>query len=143
MTGLLAALAGADSLIACGGLDSVQMESLAKVVLDCDSAGRHQRYVTREPHRRDARAHGRHRRGRHRRSLSRAATARAPTRAARSGGRRSSSAARSRSIKDRTLVADAVQRAHELLATHEVEPLPDDADRHIDAVIGAHVARRR
>jgi trimethylamine--corrinoid protein Co-methyltransferase len=35
----------------------------------------------------------------------------------------------------RTLVQDALERAHELLATHEVKPLPDDVDRHLDEVI--------
>ena len=35
----------------------------------------------------------------------------------------------------RTLVQDALERARELLATHEVAPLPDDVDRHLDEVI--------
>jgi trimethylamine--corrinoid protein Co-methyltransferase len=142
MTGLIAALAGADSLIACGGLDSVQMESLAKVVLDCDTLGAIKRYMMESPI--DA-THallddivevgiGGHYLGRH------------STRAyARSEVWRPVVFQRGtfEEFKNRTLVADALQRAHGLLATHEVEPLPEDADRHIDAVIGAHVARRR
>ncbi|MEE4275571.1 MAG: trimethylamine methyltransferase family protein, partial [Thermoleophilia bacterium] len=38
----------------------------------------------------------------------------------------------------RTLVQDALERAHELLATHEVKPLPDDVDRHLDEVVAAY-----
>ena len=38
----------------------------------------------------------------------------------------------------RTLVQDALERAHELLATHEVKPLPVDVDRHLDEVIADH-----
>ena len=34
----------------------------------------------------------------------------------------------------------AVERAHELLATHEVERLPDGVDRHIDDVIARWLA---
>jgi trimethylamine:corrinoid methyltransferase-like protein len=37
----------------------------------------------------------------------------------------------------RTLIEDAVDRANEILATHEVPPLPEDVDRHIDEVIAA------
>ena len=40
--------------------------------------------------------------------------------------------------RGRTLVQDALERARELLATHEVLPLPDDVDRHIDEVIATH-----
>jgi len=39
--------------------------------------------------------------------------------------------------RGRTLVQDALERAHELLATHEVKPLPDDVDRHLDEVVAA------
>jgi trimethylamine:corrinoid methyltransferase-like protein len=35
----------------------------------------------------------------------------------------------------RSLIQDALQRARELLAAHEVVPLPDDVERHIDEVI--------
>jgi hypothetical protein len=38
----------------------------------------------------------------------------------------------------RTLVQDALERARELLATHEVKPLPDEVDRHLDEVVAAH-----
>ena len=45
MTALVAALVGADSLIAAGGLDGVQQSSLAKIVLDCDQIGALRRYL--------------------------------------------------------------------------------------------------
>lgn len=38
----------------------------------------------------------------------------------------------------RTLIQDALERARELLATHEVKPLPEDVDRHLDEVVAAH-----
>jgi trimethylamine---corrinoid protein Co-methyltransferase len=40
--------------------------------------------------------------------------------------------------RGRTLVQDALERARELLATHEVLPLPEDVDRHLDEVIATH-----
>ena len=40
--------------------------------------------------------------------------------------------------RGRTLVQDALERARDLLATHEVLPLPDDVDRHLDEVIATH-----
>ena len=40
--------------------------------------------------------------------------------------------------RGRTLIQDALERARELLATHEVQPLPDDVERHIDEVIADH-----
>jgi trimethylamine--corrinoid protein Co-methyltransferase len=39
--------------------------------------------------------------------------------------------------RGRTLIQDALERARELLATHEVQPLPDDVERHLDEVIAA------
>jgi hypothetical protein len=44
------------------------------------------------------------------------------------------------SYRGRTLVQDALERAHELLATHEVKPLPGDVERHIDSVIAGFAA---
>ena len=37
--------------------------------------------------------------------------------------------------RGRTLIQDALERARELLATHEVQPLPDYVERHIDEVV--------
>ena len=48
MTALVAALAGADSLISAGGLDGVQISSLAKYVLDNDQVGALRRYLREE-----------------------------------------------------------------------------------------------
>ncbi|HQJ27232.1 MAG TPA: hypothetical protein PKZ80_08365, partial [Thermoleophilia bacterium] len=42
----------------------------------------------------------------------------------------------------RTLIERAVTYADELLATHEVAPLSDDAEREIEAILAAHAARR-
>ena len=42
----------------------------------------------------------------------------------------------------RSLVEEAVARAHELLANHEVAPLSDEAERTIDAVVARHEAAR-
>ena len=41
----------------------------------------------------------------------------------------------------RPLAHEAAARAREILAAHEVEPLPEDADRHIDDVITGWAAR--
>ena len=49
MTALCAALVGADSLIATGAFDGVQTESLAKAVLDNDQLGALRRYVREDP----------------------------------------------------------------------------------------------
>jgi trimethylamine--corrinoid protein Co-methyltransferase len=38
----------------------------------------------------------------------------------------------------RTLVQDALARARELLATHEVKALPGDVDRHLDEVVATY-----
>jgi trimethylamine--corrinoid protein Co-methyltransferase len=44
------------------------------------------------------------------------------------------------SYRGRTLVQDALARARELLATHEVKPLPGDVERHIGSVIAGFAA---
>jgi len=49
MTALCAALLGADSLIAAGSIDGVQISSLAKVMLDCDQIGALRRYMREDP----------------------------------------------------------------------------------------------
>jgi trimethylamine:corrinoid methyltransferase-like protein len=41
----------------------------------------------------------------------------------------------------RPLAHEAAARAREILAEHEVPPLPDDAERHIDDVVGGWAAR--
>ena len=134
MTGLVAALAGADSLIACGGLDGVQNSSLAKVMLDCDSVGAIRRYLREDPvdHTKALMDDiigvgiGGHYLGRRStRTFSRTEIWRPA----------SFQRGTFEEFKDKPLVQQAVERAHELLATHEVEPLPDDVQQHIDGVI--------
>ena len=41
------------------------------------------------------------------------------------------------SSRDRTLVSDALERAHALLSAHQVTPLPDDVGIEIEAIIAA------
>jgi trimethylamine---corrinoid protein Co-methyltransferase len=141
MTGLLAALAGADALIASGGLDGVQMESLAKVVLDCESLGAIRR-ILRESSIDEAHALmddmvevgiGGHYLGR------RSTRVHARTEVWRPAVFQRGTF---EEYRGKPLVEQAVARAHELLATHEVAPLSDETEKRIDAVIRAHVAAR-
>jgi trimethylamine--corrinoid protein Co-methyltransferase len=130
MTALVAALAGADSLIAAGGLDGVQTSSLAKVVLDAEQIGALRAYTaTAVIDETTALMEdilevgiGGHFLGR-----------RSTRRHARTDVWRPAVFRRDR---PGSVVDAAVERAHELLATHEVPPLDDDAERHIEAVIG-------
>ena len=143
MTGLCAALAGADSLIASGGFEGVQTTSLAKMVLDADQVGALRRYV-REGSidestalmddivevgigghylgRRSTRTHARNEVWR-------------PALFARGGGEAGAPA--------QTLLERAVERANELLATHEVTPLGEAAEHEIETILAAHAARRQ
>ena len=41
----------------------------------------------------------------------------------------------------RPLAAEAAERAREIIATHEVPPLPEDVERHIDSVIATVAAQ--
>jgi len=139
MTALVAALIGADSLIAAGGLDGVQQSSLAKIVLDCDQIGALRRYRRDDP---VDEAHaliddirdvgiGGHFLGRKstrqfgRSEVWRPAVFRRGT---------------FEESKGKSLVEAAVERAHAVLAAHEPAPLPDDVERHIDAVIAGYAA---
>ena len=141
MTALVAALAGADSLIAAGGLDGVQLTSFAKLVLDADQIGALRRYrrealidestalmadiaeVGIGGHflgRRSTRAHARD-------EVWRPAVFRRGTFEETEG----------------TPIADAAAaRARELLGRHEPTPLTEDVERHIDGVIAAWAGRR-
>ena len=134
MTALTAALAGADSLISAGGLDGVQISSLAKYVLDNDQVGALRRYLRDDPidettalmddilevgigghflGRKSTRTHSRSEVWR--------------PRAFRKGT--------FEEFGGRPLAAEAAERAREIIATHEVPPLPEDVERHIDSVI--------
>jgi trimethylamine--corrinoid protein Co-methyltransferase len=134
--GVLGALLGADSLVGLGCFDSAQATSLAAIVLQHDAVG-----LIRERLRQvsfdqadclidDIRAvgPGGHYMGR-RSTRERARDAWRPAVL-----RRGSFEA----FQGRTLVQDALQRARELLASHEVEPLPEDVERHLDEVVAAH-----
>jgi len=139
MTALVAALIGSDSLIAAGGLDGVQQSSLAKIVLDCDQIGALRRYL-----REDAvdEAHaliddikavgiGGHFLGRKStRSFARTEVWRPAV----------FQRGTFEEFKGRPLVEQAVDRAHEVLAGYEPAPLPDDVERHIDAVLAGYKA---
>jgi trimethylamine--corrinoid protein Co-methyltransferase len=131
--GVLDLLVGADSLVGLGCFDGAQATSLATIVLHNDAAG----MVKREMQGArfdvasclvdDIRAvgPGGHYMGR-RSTREQARDVWQPS-VMRRGTYEAS--------RGRTLIQDALERAHELLATHEVQPLPDDVERHIDAVI--------
>ena len=134
--GLLDALLGADSLVGLGCIDGVQVTSLATSVLHDDAAAlvkERLRQVSFDPAAcllDDIRAVGpgghfmaRPSTRRHAHDAWRPAVLRRGTFEASHG---------------RTLVQDALERARELLATHEVLPLPDDVDRHLDEVMAAY-----
>ena len=137
MSGLTAAAAGADSLIAVGTLDAVQSQSFAKVVLDCETVGMIRRYV-RGQTLDEAQALiddvvevgiGGH-------FLARRST----RRRYRSGEIWPATVFQRGPFADyagRSLVGDAVERAKGLLASHEVAPLDDDAEREIRGIIDA------
>jgi trimethylamine--corrinoid protein Co-methyltransferase len=134
--GLLDALLGADSLVGLGCIDGVQITSLATIVLH-DEAARlikeRLRQVSFEPAAcllDDIRAvgPGGHYMGR-RSTREHARDAWQPAVLRRGAFE---------AYRGRTLVQDALERARELLATHEVEPLPDDVDRHLDEVVADH-----
>jgi trimethylamine---corrinoid protein Co-methyltransferase len=136
MTGLVAALAGADSLIAAGSLDGVQSSSLAKLVLDCDQIGAIRRYLREDPIDETTAlvgdimdvGIGGHYLGR------RSTRAFARTEVWRPHVFQRGTFAE---LEGRSVVQAAEERARRLLATHEVIPVPAEADAHIDRVLGA------
>jgi trimethylamine--corrinoid protein Co-methyltransferase len=140
MTALVAALGGADSLISAGGLDGVQISSYAKYVLDNDQVGALRRYLREDTI--DATTAlmddildvgiGGHFLGRK------------STRAfSRSEVWRPSAFQRGtfEEFVGRPLAAEAAARARAILAEHEVPPLAEDAERHVDDVIARWAAR--
>ena len=134
--GVLDALLGADSLVGLGCFDGAQATSLATIVLHHDAAGMVKRELRGASFDAasclidDIRAVGP---GGH--YMGRRSTRRHAHDAWQPGVLRRGTFEASRG---RTLVQDALERARELLATHEVKPLPDDVDRHIDEVVAAH-----
>ena len=134
-SGLVAALAGADGYLGCGVLDGAQTVSPARAVLDCDVLGMIKRFV---------RGGG----------FDEAAALIDDIIEVGIGGhyltRRSTREGRRRgelwepsifrrlpfeTYAGRTLHDEAIERAEHLMATHEVEPLPDDVERHVAEVI--------
>jgi trimethylamine:corrinoid methyltransferase-like protein len=143
MTGLCAALVGADSLIATGAFDGVQTESLAKAVLDNDQLGALRRYIRDDPIDESTALMadiaevgiGGHFLGRKStRAFSRTEVWRPQV--FQRGGSEGALA------PGRSLIEGAVERARYLLATHEVAPLPPGADAEIDAIVARHEAAR-
>ncbi len=134
---LMGALVGADTLVGVGTMDGAQMTSLAKIVLDNDAAGMVRTMIGEVSFDKaemlldDIREVGP---GGH-------FMARRSTRQRGRGGGIWQPAVFRRGTfdahKGRTLVEDALERARELLTTHEVKPLPEDVDRHIDRIIAA------
>jgi len=140
MTALVAALGGADSLISTGGLDGVQISSLAKYVLDNDQIGALRRYLREDPINETTALMddilevgiGGHFLGR-----------RSTRRFSRSEVWRPQVFQRGtfEEFIGRPLVQEAAARARDILAEHEVPPLPEDAERHIDGVVSGWAAR--
>jgi len=131
--GALDLLVGAESLVGLGCFDGAQATSLATIVLHNDAAGMVKREMQGAQFDAasclldDIRAVGpgghylgRRSTRRHARDVWQPSIMRRGTYEASRG---------------RTLIQDALERAHELLATHQVQPLPDDVERHIDQVI--------
>jgi trimethylamine--corrinoid protein Co-methyltransferase len=138
MTGMAAALAGAECILAFGLIDGAQTASLAKTVLDADTVGMIRRFCRPEPI--DAAKAlmddivevgiGGHYLGRRStRTLARAGELWRPSLFRRGAWEESAG---------RSLAADAAQRARELLASHEVPPLADDVEAEIAGVIASY-----
>mgnify|MGYP000844263047 FL=1 len=140
--GVLDALVGADSLVGVGCTDGAQTTSLATIVLHHDAAGlvkqrlRRPSFTVESCLVDDIRTVGP---GGH--YLGRSSTRRHARDAWQPDVLRRGTF---EATRGRTLVHDALERARSLLATHEVAPLPDDVDRHLDEVVATHrrLARR-
>jgi trimethylamine--corrinoid protein Co-methyltransferase len=138
LTALSGALAGADSLLAFSLMDGAETVSLAKVMLDCDIVGALKRYLRDDPID-EARAlvddivavgiGGHFLARKSTRTLARAGELWQPRVWQREAFEH---------YAGRPLVSEAAERAHEIIASHEVSPLPDDVVRHIDEVIDAY-----
>jgi len=130
-----AALIGVDTMDCIGTMDGAQMTSLAKVVLDNDTAGMVRTMISDIPMDasdalvEDIRAVG---------PRGHFLAQRSTRERAKGGGLWKPSVYWRETFEahqGRTLVQDALERARELLATHEVKPMPEDVDAHIDEVI--------
>ncbi|MEE4274633.1 MAG: trimethylamine methyltransferase family protein [Thermoleophilia bacterium] len=134
--GVLDALLGADSLVGLGCFGSAEATSLATIVLHHDGVGLIRRRLADVPFDAaaclldDIRAVGP---GGH--FMARPSTRRHGHDAWQPAVLRRGAF---ETFHGRTLVQEALERARELLATHEVKPLPDDVDRHLDEVVAAY-----
>jgi len=140
MTALCAALAGCDALIAAGGLNGILMSSHAKIVLDTDQIGALRRYMHEdaidEAHAMigDIKEIGI---GGH------FLNCKSTRKFARTEVWRPSFFHRGafEEFKSKPLIPDAVEKARHLIDTHEVTPLPDDVEKHIQKVLADWAAR--
>jgi trimethylamine--corrinoid protein Co-methyltransferase len=140
MTALCAALLGSDSLIAAGGLDGIQISSIAKIVLDSDQIGALRRYMREDPVDEehalidDIKAIGI---GGH------FLNCKSTRRFARTEVWRPQVFQRGTfdDFVDTPLVEQAVGRAEEIIATYEPAPLPAGAEERIQAVLDDWAAR--
>jgi len=129
------ALAGSDTVVGLGTFDGAQGTSLAKIVLDDDVAGLVRRLVADTPFTGSETllddigevGPGGHFLGRR------------STRERRSSVWQPAVFRRGtfESCRDRSVVRDALDRAHALLAEHEVPPLSDDVQGEIDGIVAA------
>ena len=134
--GLTGALVGADSLVGLGTFDGAQGTSLAKIVLDDDAAGLVKRLVEEVPFTAAEALLG---------DIGEVGPgghflARRSTRERRRGGVWQPQVFRRgtfESCRGRAVVADALERAYDLLAAHEVLPLPDDVQRELASIATA------
>jgi trimethylamine--corrinoid protein Co-methyltransferase len=135
LTAVPSVLAGADTVLAFGCADGAQSLSFAKVMLDCDSVGALRRLVRDDPVN-DARSlvddllevgiGGHFLARRSTRTMAREGELWRPRHWQRGPFEQ---------YEGRPLVEEAALAAEDLLASHEVPPLPDDVVREIDQVI--------
>ena len=130
------ALVGADSLVGLGTFDGAQGTSLAKIVLDDDAAGLVKRLVEEVPFTAAEALLG---------DIGEVGPgghylARRSTRERRRDGVWQPQVFRRgtfESYRGRTVVDDALERAHALLEAHQVLPLPDDVQRELESIAAA------
>jgi trimethylamine---corrinoid protein Co-methyltransferase len=135
LTGMAGALSGADCLLAFGLMDGAETVSLAKIVLDCDAVASLKRFL--RPAQIDkttslfddiaAVGVGGHYLGRR--------STREWRRAGEVWWPRVFQRDPWATCEERPLLREATARARELIAAHEVTPLPEEVERHIDGVI--------
>jgi trimethylamine--corrinoid protein Co-methyltransferase len=137
LTGLTIALAGADILLSAGLIDSAQILTPAKVILDCDSIGAIRRFIAGMPVDDEAALFadieavgiGGH-------YLSRAST-RSRWRAGEVWTPEVFQRGAFGAFSERSLLSDAEERVTNLLAEHRVMPLPESVRKHVDGLLAS------